>query len=157
MTEESAPPRNFPAYADIQQLMFDVLGLLAHHFNGETTINSLRIGNYIGLKSIYQFSPTTNKDMSQVLGISPSSVTRIVSGLIESGYVVESVHPDDGRVRLIAIATGHPLEHAFETEMRTLLGDFLSKYEEYRSTDGSIEAAKSSPNHEPDPDTSTSS
>jgi hypothetical protein len=137
--------------------MYDVLGLLAQHFNGESTINSLRIGNYIGLKSIYQFSPTTNKDMSQVLGISPPTVTRIVSGLIESGYVVESVHPDDGRVRLIAITTDHPLENAFEGEMRAVLHEFLNKYDEYRSTDDSIEASESSRNRKPDPDTSTGS
>ena len=133
MTDKNDQRPEFPSYHEVQELMNQVLGLLAKNFSGETTINSLRIGNYIGLKSIYRLEPTNNKDISRALKISPSTVTRIVTNLIDRGYAVESSHPDDGRIKLIAIVDAHPLQTAFESELRGVVHDFLQLYDASRT------------------------
>ena len=132
MTDKSNQDSEFPSYHEVQELMNQVLSLLSNHFSGESTLNSLRIGNYIGLKSIYRLEPTNNKDISRSLNIAPSTVTRIVTNLIDRGYVVESTHPDDGRIRLIAIIEDHPLQHGFEAELRALVHEFLLAYDASR-------------------------
>ena len=133
MTDKNDQPPEFPSYHEVQELMYQVLGLLASNFSGETTINSLRIGNYIGLKSIYRLEPTNNKDISRSLKIAPSTVTRIVTHLIDRGYVIESSHPDDGRIKLIAIVDAHPLQTGFESELRKVVRDFLLSYDSSRT------------------------
>ena len=132
MTDKNDQPPEFPSYHEVQELMNQVLGLLSNHFSGESTLNSLRIGNYIGLKSIYRLEPTNNKDISRSLNIAPSTVTRIVTNLIDRGYVVESTHPDDGRIKLIAIVDGHPLQTGFEAGLRDLIRDFLRSHDSSR-------------------------
>jgi len=133
MTSNSDKHSDFLSYQQLQELMFKVLGLLSEHFKGETTINNLRIGNYIGLKSIYRHEPTNNKDISQALSIPSPTVTRIITTLIKQGYVVETNHPDDGRRRLVSIIANHPKEHGFETDLRQIVGDILQSYDQYKA------------------------
>ncbi len=107
---------------EVQELMFEIFNLLAEHFDGDTTLNSLRIGNYIGLKSIYYGVPTNNKDIAATLNISPSTVSRLVTNLMQLGYIGEESHPSDGRVRLVSILQDHPEQQAFESSVREALG-----------------------------------
>jgi len=51
---------------------------------------------------------------------------------LQRGYIVETPDPDDGRVRLITHAPGHPLVLGFETELRALVNDLLQRYAEKR-------------------------
>ena len=106
----------------------DVLHLLSLHFNGETTLNHLQIGNYIGLISLYEGKPTSNKSIADALGIPRSSVSRIVADFIKKGWVIEQSHPEDGRKKQLLIAPGHPLADNFEKQFRHLLNDLLQHF-----------------------------
>lgn len=108
---------------EVQELMHEIFELLAEQFDGDTTLNSLRIGNYIGLKSLYYGTPTNNTDISKTLNISPSTVSRLVTNLVSQGYVAETAHPSDGRVRLIGITTDHPQQQSFEGNVKQVLGE----------------------------------
>lgn len=113
----------------LKTFVSEFLGLLSHHFKGQTTLNDLRIGNYIGLKSQYGGEPTNNKEISAVLGIPRSTVTRIVTDFIEQGWVAERPHPEDGRRKQLFIVPGHELGDSFEKEFRALLNELLELYE----------------------------
>jgi len=106
------------------------LATLAKHFGGETTLNHLRIGSYIGLKSLYVGDATSNKDIAEALGISRPTVSRIVHEFIEQKWVRERPHPEDGRRRIIEIVPGHPASDRFERDFRRLLNRLLKRYEE---------------------------
>ena len=110
----------------VQSFMTQVLGLMATHFRGDTTLNHLRIGNYIGLRDLFDGEATTNKEISEALGIPTSTVSRIVTELMKRGYVTEAPHPEDQRIRLLRIVPNHPLAQGFESELRTLLKDLLT-------------------------------
>lgn len=110
--------------------MGEVLRLLSEHFRGDATINHLRIGNYLGIKCLFEGRPTTNKEVSTALGLPPSTVSRVITDFMQHGYVVETPHPDDGRVRLIQITPGHSLALGFETELRALINNLLQRHEE---------------------------
>ena len=113
----------------LKSFMGDVLNLLSRHFKGETPLNHLEIGNYIGLVSLYEGKPTSNKDIADALGISRSTVSRIVADFIEKGWVIEQSHPEDGRRKMLLIAPGHPLADNFEKEFRVILNDMLERFD----------------------------
>ena len=112
----------------VQAFMTRVLGLMATHFRGDATLNHLRIGNYIALRDLFHGQATTHREISAALGIPTSTVSRIVTELMKRGYVTESLHPEDQRVRLLRIVPNHPLAQGFESEMRQLLHDMLSRH-----------------------------
>lgn len=103
-----------PTAEQLQQLMADILRLLADNFDASTTINHLRVGNFISLTTEYTDRSTTNKEISEALAIPRCTVTRIVADLITSGYVTEKRDPDDGRIRRIAVVREHPRANAFK-------------------------------------------
>ena len=101
------------------------LALMARHFKGEATLNHLRVRNFIGLRTLFDRRSTTNKEISEVLGIPASTVSRIVAEMLARGYLSEQPHQDDHRVRLLTIVDGHPLAQAFESELKVLLDELL--------------------------------
>jgi DNA-binding MarR family transcriptional regulator len=118
----------------LHALVGDVLSLLSEHFKGQTTLNDLRIGNYIGLASHYEGRATNNKDISDALGISRPTVSRIVTDFIEQRWVIETPDPDDGRRKQIKISAEHPLADNFEKDFRVLINNLLQLYESRKVT-----------------------
>ncbi|MGI9341774.1 MAG: MarR family winged helix-turn-helix transcriptional regulator [Gammaproteobacteria bacterium] len=113
----------------VHRMIGEIMRLLAQHFQGDTTLNHLRIGNFIGLRALYEGRPTNNRDIADSLGISRPTVSRIVSDFIGAGWVVERADPDDGRRRMLTIAPNHPDADRFEKAFRKLLNDLLERYE----------------------------
>jgi len=109
----------------------EILSLFSVHFEGQTTINHLRIGNYIGLMSLYETEPTSNKNISEKLGIPRSTVSRIVADFIDQKWVIEKPHPVDGRKKQLFIVPGHPLADSFEKDFRALVNDLLVRFESH--------------------------
>ena len=109
--------------------MLDILNLLAEHFGGQTTLNHLRIGNYIGLRSLHGNRPTNNKEIAEDLALSRATVSRIVSDFVEHGWVVEEPHPEDGRRRQLRITPEHPSADRYERAFRSHLNDLLDRYD----------------------------
>jgi len=118
-----------PSGHDIQGLMVAIFEMLSDHFGGDATINQLRIGSYIGLKTLFENKQTSNKDIALTLGIPPSTVTRIVTELIGKGYLKEEDHPEDGRVRLLSMTGDHPLSQHFESELLELVKELIGAYQ----------------------------
>ena len=114
---------------NLKILIGDILHLLSEHFNGDTTLNLLEIGNYIGLMSQYEDQPTSNKDIAEALGIPRSTVSRIVADLISRGWVAQVPHPEDGRRKLFVIPHDHPLADDFEKNFRDLTNNLFKRYE----------------------------
>jgi len=128
MKRESNKAEKKSAYY-LKVFVGDVLSLLSQHFKGETTLNHLQIGNYIGLVSQFEDRPTSNKDIAETLGISRSTVSRIVADFIQKGWVIERRHLEDGRKKQLLIAPGHPLSENFEKDFRDVFDDLLRLYE----------------------------
>lgn len=123
-------PAEFQTAQEIHAFIGQFMGILAKHFGGETTLNHLRIGSYIGLKSMYEGDATSNKDIAETLGISRPTVSRIVHEFIEQKWVCERPHPEDGRRRIIEIMPGHPASDRFERDFRRILNKMLKRYAE---------------------------
>jgi DNA-binding MarR family transcriptional regulator len=112
----------------VKALMGEMFGSLSDQFGGNTTINQMRIGHYIGLMSLYHNKPTNNKDIAETLGIPRSTVSRIVADCIERGWVVEQRDPDDRRRKQLFIPASHPLADNFEKEFRRLMNALLAEF-----------------------------
>jgi DNA-binding MarR family transcriptional regulator len=96
------------------------------------------IGNWFGVKlagpgtlrlrSQYAGQPTSNAEIAKELKLSRPTVSRIVDDFVRWGWVVERVHPDDGRKRQLVIAPGHRREDEFEKFFRVILNDLIARY-----------------------------
>jgi len=124
----------FQSTLELKSLLGDILESLSEHFSGDITVNQLRIGHYIGLKSLYLKEPTNNKDISDQLGIPRSTVSRIVGDYLEKGWVVKQKDTDDGRKYILAIPTQHPLSDHFEKEFRRRINELLLQYKKRKVT-----------------------
>lgn len=113
----------------LHKLSGEILTALAEHFGGATTINHLVIGNYIGMKSLHEKGATSNREISEALGISRPTVSRIVTDFISQGWVLEEQHPGDGRKRLLVINPDHPRADHFEKEFRRKVNKLLDLYD----------------------------
>ena len=114
----------------LHEFMGEVLRLLSLHFKGQTTLNHLRIGSYIGFLTFYKSNLTSNKDIADALDIPRSTVSRIVKDFIDEKWVMESPHPEDGRKKLLSIVPGHADEDRFERSFRAILNDLLQDYDD---------------------------
>jgi DNA-binding MarR family transcriptional regulator len=121
--------QEFRSTHQLKILIGNFLHLLSENFKGDTTLNHLEIGNYIGLMCQYEDQPTSNKDIADALGIPRSTVSRIVADLIARGWVVQVPHPEDGRKKLFVIPHDHPLADAFERKFRKLTNNLFRRYE----------------------------
>jgi DNA-binding MarR family transcriptional regulator len=110
-------------------LIGEIYRSLSDHFGGETTINQLRIGHYIGLMSLYHRKPTNNKDIVDRLGIPRSTVSRIVADCVARGWVIERRDPEDQRRKQLFIPDDHPLADNFEKDFRRLTNELLAQFE----------------------------
>ena len=83
------------------------LGLIAQYIPGETTLNQLRILQYIALRSAGEEGHPNNTEICKALGMSATTVTRAISSFIEAGVISEEEDPQDGRKRFITINDGY--------------------------------------------------
>ena len=112
----------------LKGFLADTLHLLSKHFGGESTLNHLEIGNFIGQISHYEHRATSNSEISEALSISRSTVSRIVGDCIEKGWAHERQDPEDGRRRKILMPQEHPDADQFERDFRILVNEILQSY-----------------------------
>ena len=104
------------------------LELLSDHFGGDTTVNHLRIGSYIGLRSQHQKTPTSHKEITEALHISRPTVSRIVKEFVDIGWVARRPDDNDGRKQLLEITPDHEVEDCFERDFRILMNGLLNSF-----------------------------
>lgn len=79
---------------------------MSDKYGGSTTLNELLILNYGFLRHAHGKSICVTTAASD-LGMSKSTVSRIITGMRAKGFVTESVHPADGRRRVVKLAAAY--------------------------------------------------
>ncbi|MCK6372088.1 MAG: MarR family transcriptional regulator [Gammaproteobacteria bacterium] len=124
---ENTPDCSHPKVAEEIVLMGDILEAMSRIFGGDATLNQLRIGNYVGIRSELQGCETSNSEIAEALDIPRSTVSRIITNFIEAGMLVEETNQADGRRRILRIAASHPHKNEFEENLRSILARFAHK------------------------------
>jgi DNA-binding MarR family transcriptional regulator len=113
---------------ELHRFKTEILDVMAEHFGGHATLNHLRVGSYLGLRSQHDGEPTSNAEIAAALGISRPTVSRIVADFVQAGWVKEYPHPEDGRRRLLAITPEHAAGDRFEREFRRRINRLIRGY-----------------------------
>jgi DNA-binding MarR family transcriptional regulator len=96
------------------------LELIAGHFPGETTLNQLRILQYIGMRCSQGKGHTSHKEICEALGLTPSMVTRAVAAFMDAGVLREETDPADGRRRFVSLNPNRPGNGNLNAQVVTL-------------------------------------
>ncbi len=75
--------------------------------------------------------PSTQQTLARALGTTPRSVSALVDGLAETGYVERRPHPDDRRAVLVTLTDrADKMMTRMEQDHRNLTADLLSAVDE---------------------------
>ena len=98
------PTKATKVLSDFVLAHYDRLSQL--HSGGQTldghTLNELRVEHAIG-RAFSRHLPISNAALADSLGMSRSTVSRAILGLIKRGLIVESVDPKDRRRRILKL------------------------------------------------------
>ncbi len=79
--------------------------LFSEKYGGQTTVNQLRVIHSV-LICLFRNGPDypcTAKWIHEDTGIPLSTISRAVAGLVETGWMTEEPHPEDGRSRIVRL------------------------------------------------------
>lgn len=80
------------------------------------------------LATVESAGPMRLGDLAAIEGIAPSTLTRLVAALEESGYVQRCPDPADARATMLAIAAGgHAILERIRAESTAMLAQFLGE------------------------------
>ena len=86
--------------------------------------------SYLVLKQLTEGGPARITELAQHFGVEPSTLSRHVSSLTESGLVRKQADPSDGRAALAAAtADGYALVEAVEKERRAFFASILADWD----------------------------
>jgi DNA-binding MarR family transcriptional regulator len=91
-----------------QKFVFQALNIIAGFHSGETTLNQLRVAQYINWQSGCLGKSPTHRDITEALGIPGPTVTRAIAKFIAIRWLVEKPDPADGRKRISTMNPLHP-------------------------------------------------
>ncbi len=91
-----------------QNFVHQALNIIATFHTGETTLNQLRVAQYINWQSGCLGKSPTHREITEALDIPGPTVTRAIAKFIESRWLVEKPDPADGRRRISTINPNHP-------------------------------------------------
>ncbi|AWZ07386.1 MULTISPECIES: MarR family transcriptional regulator [unclassified Streptomyces] len=80
-----------------------VIGLLVRHLRMASAGSGVSLSQASVLKRLDRDGPTTVTALAQAERIRPQSLTATVGSLRNSGHVVSTAHPTDGRRKVIAL------------------------------------------------------
>ena len=102
------------------------LGLMAQHIPGDTTLNQIRILQYIDLRSANDRGHACNTEICAALRMSAATVTRAISSFIEEGFISEEEDPQDGRRRFVMMNESYPLRGALNQNVIELARQYFA-------------------------------
>lgn len=118
------------------------------HSGAEDELRHNSVGQVRLMRTLFEGSRTAS-DLSQLLGLSPSSLTQMASRLILAGLVTKELDPHDRRVRMVSLSpagralmesrqarrskTAAKLLERMEPERLLLLIDILKEIASYSS------------------------
>jgi DNA-binding MarR family transcriptional regulator len=96
-----------------------------------TSVSPVGPGTLAALGTISDCGPVRLGDLAQREGVTPATLSRIVAGLEEDGYIKRSVDPDDRRSTFVtATASGRRLVEDVRALRAAALLDRLSRLDE---------------------------
>lgn len=91
-----------------QDFVFQALNIIATFCTGETTLNQVRVAQYINWQSGCLGNSPTHREIIAALHIPGPTVTRAITKFIDLRWLVETPDPADGRRRISTINPNHP-------------------------------------------------
>lgn len=91
-----------------QEFVYRSMNIVAEFYGGETTLNQIRVAQYVNWQSGVLDHPTTHQEICAALDMPPSTVTRAIAKFINLGWLIEKTDPDDGRKRINLINLDNP-------------------------------------------------
>lgn len=83
-----------------QEFVYRSMNLLAEFYGGETTLNQIRVAQYVNWQSTCLGHPTMHQEICAALDMPASTVTRAIAKFIDLGWLIEKTDPNDGRKRI---------------------------------------------------------
>jgi DNA-binding MarR family transcriptional regulator len=109
MTHESSPATSVAAPNEAADLLVSI-GRLTRLLRRFGDLGALGPGAVAVLATLARFGPMRLADLAAAEQVTPPTMSRIVSALVNEGYVERAAHPDDGRAHLLsATAAGRQL------------------------------------------------
>ena len=103
---------------------FEYFRLLADVLPGETTLNQIRVAQYIGLRSAMG-SPPCNKEIAAALHLPTTTVSRALVMFLEAKILRDIEDPDDGRRRFLIMNKDFPGSGTLDRQVRALIARYF--------------------------------
>jgi DNA-binding MarR family transcriptional regulator len=88
-----------------QLFVLDHLKILGQYLPGDTTLNQLRVIQYIRLKCVNGGTGTTHTEICQDLELNGATVTRALTRFLAGHLINQQSSPEDGRQRFLVMGT----------------------------------------------------
>jgi len=109
-----------PSAKHQQLFSMEYFTLLADYVPGDTTLNQLRILEYISLSCLDDRSGTTHTEICQALDMNKTTVTRTIARFVAAGVISQESSPADGRQRLVTMSPTYFRKGTLDEKVRLL-------------------------------------
>ena len=103
------------------------LELISQYLPGETTLNQIRVLQYIALRSASDEGSAGNTEICKALGMSGATVTRAICYGIKAGIISEDEDPRDGRRRFVMMNDSCPWRGTLDQKIIELARGYFRK------------------------------
>lgn len=91
---------------DVLSRLFEVTVVLSDAMTVALSERGLTTSRAEVLWRLHRDGPTTQRDLSEALAVTPRNVTGLVDGLEAGGFVTREPHPTDRRATLVTLTKG---------------------------------------------------
>jgi len=108
-----------------QEFVYQSLNIISQYNAGDTTLNQMRVAQYISWQSDYLGHAATHQEICGALDIPAPTVTRAIAKFITLGWMTEEVDPGDGRKRITTINPDTEFHGKLDRKLRNLANKLL--------------------------------
>jgi DNA-binding MarR family transcriptional regulator len=109
------------AHTGALDLVLELTVLLNEDMTQSLARDHLTVSRAHLLWVLRQQGPSTQRSLAEALNVSPRNITGLVDGLVATGFVTRTPHPDDRRATLVTFTEhGAATTSALETGQREL-------------------------------------
>lgn len=118
---------NLREAAKQHEFSMEYFRLLAEVLPGATTLNQIRVAQFIGLCTARQETPPCHKEIAAALELPPATVSRAVSVFLDAGIISAIDDPNDGRKRYLLMNSDYPGSGTLDSQVKALLARYDPK------------------------------